>query len=152
MVQSKATPFYDWDMLIYKEFMMTILNLLEPRLRSKESIVYQTVEDVEEMYFIMKGSVNIGFEFNRNIINVVRLRQGCAIGAYNCTFDKKTIFNYSVNSRLEAFIIRKREWYHLMNDCYFKEIVQPMRKNIENNYMTVIKDPIIRFQHKYLNR
>ena len=27
-----------------------------------------------------------------------------------------------------------------------------MRKNIENNYMTVIKNPIIRFQHKYLNR
>ena len=27
-----------------------------------------------------------------------------------------------------------------------------MRKNIKDNYMTVIKDPIIRYQHRYLNK
>jgi hypothetical protein len=103
------------------------------------------VEDVEEMYFIMNGSVNIGFEFNRQIKNVIRLTRGSVIGAYNCTMDKKTIFNYSVHRDLDAFTIRKMNWYYFINDPYFEEIAKHMRMNIEKNYMTKIKNPIILF-------
>lgn len=131
---------------------MKILNMLEPRFHASGDVIYQTVEDVEEMYFIMEGSVNIGFEFNRSIKNAVRLTKGMAIGAYNCTFDKKTIFNYSVHSSLHAFTIRKRNWFYHINDKNFDDLAKPLRKKIEENYMLNIKYPIIRFQTKFLNR
>jgi hypothetical protein len=121
------------------------LSFLEPRFLEKNQVIYQTVEDVEEMYFVMNGSVDIGFEFNRVIKTVVRLMKGSVIGAYNCTMDKKTIFNYSAHREMDAFTIRKQKWYYLINDPYFEEIALPMRKNIEKNYMSKIKNPIIQF-------
>ena len=53
--------------------MLSVLGLLEPRYEKKGNVIYKQVEEVEEMYFIMTGSVNVGFEYNRVIKNVVRL-------------------------------------------------------------------------------
>ena len=100
----------------------------------------------------MSGSINIGFEFNRDIKEVVRLKAGSVIGAYNCTMNKKTMFNYRVHRNLKSFIIRKSKWYNLINDEAFNEIASPMKKNITDNYMNYIKEPILNFQLKFLQK
>ena len=129
---------------------MKILGFLEPRYEPKGSVIYKTVDEVEEMYFVMSGSINIGFEFNRSIKDVLRLTSGSVIGAYNCTYNKKTIFNYSVHSNLDSFIIRNSKWFAFINDNYFNELAIPMRKNITDNYLKKIKEPILNFQRMFL--
>lgn len=106
---------------------MIVLGYLEPRLEKSGVVIFKTIEDVEEMYFVMSGSINVGFEHNRDIKDVVRLNAGSVIGAYNCTMNKKTIFNYRVFKNLKTFIIRKSNWFDLINDEYFHEVACPMR-------------------------
>jgi hypothetical protein len=100
----------------------------------------------------MSGSINIGFEFNRDIKDVVRLKAGSVIGAFNCTMNKKTMFNYRVHRNLKSFIIRNSKWFNLINDEAFNEIASPMKKNIRDNYMNYIKEPILNFQLKFLQK
>ena len=103
----KTQPYYDWDDQIYREFMMGVLRLLEPRQEEKETIIYLSIEDVDEMFFIMNGTVDIGFEVSRDTKYVLRLPKRNVIGAFNCTFNKKTLFKYKVSKRIEAYTIRK---------------------------------------------
>ena len=52
------------DDLIYQEFMIQVLLSLEPRHELGDSIIFQTNEETEEMFFISQGSIDIGFELN----------------------------------------------------------------------------------------
>lgn len=60
------------------------------------------------MFFIMKGTVDVGFEISRTAKYVLRLPSRNVIGAFNCTFNKKTMFIYKASSNIEAFSIRKQ--------------------------------------------
>ena len=71
--RSKTCPFYTWESELYREFMLSVLGLLEPRYEKSGNVIYKQVEEVEEMFFVMSGSINVGFEYNRAIKNVVRL-------------------------------------------------------------------------------
>jgi len=55
----------------------------------------------------MKGTVDVGFEISRSAKYVLRLPKRNVIGAFNCTFNKKTMFIYKASSNIEAFSIRK---------------------------------------------
>ena len=78
--------------------MIKIVRKLEPSRFSAGEILYKTIEEVQEIFFIEKGTVDIGFEISREEKYVIRLQKGGVIGIYNVTFDKKTIFIYKVNT------------------------------------------------------
>ena len=59
------------------------------------------------MFFIMDGTIDIGFEISRDTKYVLRLPKRNVIGAFNCTFDKKTLFKYKVSRKIAAYTIRK---------------------------------------------
>jgi hypothetical protein len=92
--------------------MISLVRKLEPRHEKKGTIIYRTVEDVEEVFFIDKGSIDIGFEINRESKFVLRLGNGGVVGAYNITFGSKTVFIYKVSNLadFEGFTIRKDNW------------------------------------------
>ena len=77
--------------------MINLVRKLEPRYEEKGTIIYKTVEEVEEIFFIEKGSIDIGFEINRESKFVLRLANGGVIGAFNITFGTKTLFIYQVS-------------------------------------------------------
>ena len=55
---------YAWNEPKYAEFMMSILQRLEPRkFKNKECIIIED-EEVEEMYFIVEGEYSIGYTVN----------------------------------------------------------------------------------------
>lgn len=78
--------------------MIKVVRVLEPRRMAAGTIIFNTIEEVQELFFINKGSVDIGFEVSRDPKYVLRLQKGGVIGIYNVTFDKKTIFIYKVKS------------------------------------------------------
>ena len=53
--------------------MIDILNKLEPRTEPAGKILYMTIEEVQEIFFIVKGSIEVGFELSRTPKYVVRL-------------------------------------------------------------------------------
>ena len=91
----------------------------------------------------MSGSIDVGFEFDRDPKYCIRLKKRNVIGAYNCTFNKKTLFIYKVSNELECYTIRKLNWIQLINNTEYKRIIQILKGNITLNYLTRIKDRII---------
>jgi hypothetical protein len=87
----KATV-YTWDDQCYRGFMMNLLQNLEPRREQPGTVIYRTLEEVDEIFFIEEGGVDIGFEINRDTKFILRLSKGAVIGAFNMTFNCKTIF------------------------------------------------------------
>ena len=81
---------------MYRELMITVLWQLEPRYEPADRVIFKSVEEVEEIFFILQGSIEIGFEISREPKYVLRLSKGGVIGIFNVTFNKKTLFNYRV--------------------------------------------------------
>ena len=99
-MKKASNPYFNWEDQVYREFMMGVLRLLEPRTEEKGTIIYLTIQEVEEMFIIMNGTVDVGFEESRTTKYVLRLPNRNVIGAYNCTFNKKTIFMYKASSNI----------------------------------------------------
>ena len=57
--------FYSWSDQPYREFMMEVLRNLEPRLEVMGTIIFEELDDINEVIFVQKGSVDIGFEVNK---------------------------------------------------------------------------------------
>jgi hypothetical protein len=74
--------------------MITLLGHLEPRCEPSGTVLYKTIDEVDEIFFIEKGSVDIGFEVNRDTKFIIRLVRGGVIGIYNLTYNCKTLFLY----------------------------------------------------------
>ena len=147
-----SNPYYNWEDQVYREFMIGVLRLLEPRSEDNGTMIYLTIQEVEEMFFIMNGTIDIGFEESRTTKYVLRLPKRNVIGAFNCTFNKKTLFMYKVSKKIEAYTIRKQKWLEHINNDEFKDIVQTLKSNVRENYFKCIKDRIILQQKLYMSK
>ena len=67
--------------------MMDIIGILEPRFEIQGEIIQRPAQEISEIYFIMEGSVDVGYEISRQTKYVLQLRLGNDIGAYNVTFN-----------------------------------------------------------------
>ena len=82
---------------LFREFLTKIMLMLEPRKEDVGTILYDQNEEVTEMFFILKGAVDIGFYIDRKAFYSMRLSKGMDVGAYQCTFDGETMFIFKVN-------------------------------------------------------
>ena len=137
---------------MYRDLMIKIVRTLEPRRIDAGTIMYKTVEEVDEIYFIEKGAVDIGFEISMIPKYVIRLAQGGVVGIYNVTFDKKTIFIYKVQQCFEGFSIRKLSWKGIIFNEEYEDLTFFMRKQIEKEYNSQIKDKVIEVYNKVMIR
>lgn len=78
--------------------MVDILMCLKPRHAYKQEILLRPLMSVDEVLFIEKGSIDIGFVLNEIPKFVVRLKEGGVIGVFNVTFNVKTRFLYMCHS------------------------------------------------------
>jgi hypothetical protein len=123
--------------------MINLLRNLQPRMEPSGTILYRTVEEVEEIFFIEKGSVDIGFEINRDVKFIIRLGEAGVIGAYNMTFNSKTIFLYQVKQTYYGFTIRKEQWNSIMFNEEYVDINSYIKNKVKTEYNNKIKKIMI---------
>lgn len=51
-ISKTPTDVYDWDDQVYRDFMIALLQNLEPRVEEKGTILYQELEEISEIIFI----------------------------------------------------------------------------------------------------
>ena len=78
----------------YRSFMMDMLRNLEPRQLQANQILFKELDDINEILFVQKGTVDIGYQVNDKKYFVLRCKDKTLIGAYNCTFNIRIIFTY----------------------------------------------------------
>jgi len=70
--------------------MESLLNCLEPRREERYVVLFDELEEVNEVMFFEVGVVDVGFDLNRKKSFVLRMEKDILIGGYNVTFDKRT--------------------------------------------------------------
>jgi len=74
---------------------------------------------------------------------VIRLSKGGVVGAFNCTFNKKTIFIYKVQGMFKGYTIRKLNWLKIIMNEEYCEIAEIIKKNVEEEYHLKIKSKVL---------
>jgi hypothetical protein len=81
-----------------------------PRHIFHQEIIYNELDDVEEVLFFEKGSYDLGYEINKKRIYKLRFKTDMVIGQFYCSFERKSMFICKASTDCYGFYIRKNHW------------------------------------------
>jgi len=142
--------FYTWEDQVYREFMLQILMNLEPRHELAGATLFEELEEINEVLFISRGQCDVGFEVNKIKKFVLRFFNKTVVGAYNCTFNIRSVFCYRCNSECEGYSIRKSHWLKIMNE--YPEIAVVIKSNVVSEYNKSIRFKVIGAKKEHLKK
>ena len=146
----ESIKYFTWADQTYREFMMGILQNLEPRRESKGAILYEELEEIAEIFFVSKGTMDIGYEINRIKKFVLRYHDKTVVGAYNCCFNKRSMFIYRCKSECIGYFIRKQNWMDIISEE--PAIEGYIKANVTKDYVNNIRKKVIAVKDKHLQR
>ena len=101
-------------------FMLGILRNLECRREDRFVVLYNELDEMNEILFFEIGMFEIGYEINRFTRYVLRFKNSAQraniIGAYGATFNKRSTFKYRTITECKGFFIRKLKWQEIIED------------------------------------
>ena len=123
---------------IYYKFYYELSFLLLPRLFSKDEIVYEGGEEVEEMYLIMEGVLSINYGKHKNIVfHKTDFFSGNTVGIYNCLFNVAAEYECVAAEETKVYGINKVEFLKAIKS--YPEIEEHMREIQYNAYKNIKK-------------
>ena len=108
--------------------MLAILSSLEPRQEERGTILLDELDEFQEVLFVMKGQIFIGYECNKIKKYCIKLSYGCNVGAFGITLNQRSSYIYLCATKIEGHAIRKENWIKIMND--YQEVSKTLKKNI----------------------
>lgn len=129
--------------------MIGLLKNFEPRIEEKGEIIFKELEEIHEVLFQEKGTIDIGYEINRKARYVLRMNKGTVIGAYNCIENKKNAFTFKAATDVHGFMLRKYDWLELLDSA--PEFNKSFRQNIKEQYVKNIHVKVMMEKRRYLN-
>jgi hypothetical protein len=70
------------------------MKYLEPRKYHEGEMIYQELQEVLEITFVMTGTFYVGYEINKIVKMKIQLPLGTSFGGFNCCFLKRSMFIY----------------------------------------------------------
>ena len=135
------TNLFTWQDVEYQEFMIEIMTYLEPRKADRQEILFEELEDIEEVLFFSKGSVDMGYEINKKKIFKLRFKNANLIGAFYAMFNRKTMFLCKASSECQGFSIRKSILHQILKN--HEDIAVPMKLKVLDDFHKNIKHPMM---------
>lgn len=86
---------------------------LEPRHFAKEDTIYDDMEEVEEIIFVVSGSYLVGYTVNSTEYFALKMGPKTIIGDHSVMFNKRSEFLYRAYFNMDCQAIRK---------CNYQEI------------------------------
>ena len=114
----------------YKEskYLYKISFGFKPRKFEKHEVIYDEGDDVQEIYFLMNGSVDIGFKHPKDgFVKCKKFHKNSYIGAYNMLSGMKSEFRYEAHEKTIAFSLEKNFFFDVMEK--YQEILGRMKSN-----------------------
>ena len=113
-----------------------MLQNLECLHEEKYVILYNELDEINEVLFFETGSFEIGYEINRFARYILRYKNNIAkanvIGDYGATFNKRSLFIYRTITECKGFFIRKLKWQEILED---NEIISSqLKKKVKIDY------------------
>ena len=123
--------------------MMNVMQALEPIETEPNILIVGELDEFTEVLFYMTGSYNIGFTVNR--VHKFPLRYGgCrVIGAYNVSYNKRSMFAYKTYERCQGYFVRKSNWLRIMAEEEYQYLVELFKQNAREEYFSTIKSRLL---------
>ena len=103
-----------WTNVPYRNFIFNMLNRLEPYMYRKNEIIFEELDEIREVVFIM-GQYHVGYSINKK--SMFRLKQSnLDIGAFGITFNKRSHYIFKSAANVNGYFVRKLHWVTLLND------------------------------------
>jgi hypothetical protein len=90
----------------------------------------------------------VGFDINKIRKYVYRYDSKYVIGAYNCTFNERSLFVYRCRTNCKGYYIRKNVWKQLIDS--YPSIRDILQKQIQEEYEMYLKKEMHATKEKYL--
>lgn len=116
---------------------MEIMYALEPIHYKANSIIFNELEDINEIIFFVKGYHEIGYELNNENIFVLRYGNSNPIGAFGITFDVKSEYVYKCKTDCNGYFIRRNNWKIIINNS--NRVTDHMKGHIYERYEIKIR-------------
>ena len=68
------------------------------------------------MAYVTEGTYKIGFEVNKKEYYYLKQEKGTNIGLFECSFDKRSVYNYKAVTDVKGYYIHKPNWRTLVAD------------------------------------
>ena len=119
--RSETNQFYGWNNPAYADFVIGVLNNLEPRILEPNSVIFHEKQMVFENYYLTKSQILVGIGLKKGLSKiqsvkyVTQLKAGDLVGV-EMLFDICSKFYYRTQaSRIECLGMRKTNWLKLQN-------------------------------------
>jgi hypothetical protein len=87
--------------------MSSLLLKLEPIFYTSGTIIVNELDEFSEISFCMSGKCVVGYEINNRKRYCIKYSDNFVIGAYDLTFNKRSMFIWRAVSYIEGYFIRK---------------------------------------------
>lgn len=126
--------FYTWDDLNYANFIIDFLKILEPRHIAPKETISDELYEVNEIFFLQHGNVNVGYEVNRQERFRIRLEAATSvIGAFEMLFRRRQLFIYRTHTECRGYSIRFNNWKELEDD--YSDFAKILKRKILTTYI-----------------
>ena len=124
--------------------MIKVMKTLEPRRYNEKTIIYEELQEILEITFVLSGTYFIGYEINK--VKKMKLHRppNTVFGGFELFFGKKSMFIYKCNYEINGFAIRRDNWLALQEEDVFMTF--DLKRNIFNDYVEEIRKPLL--EHK----
>ena len=141
--------FYNMNHNGYRVFMIQLYKGLNPIRMERRHKIYSELDDVSQVTYVMKGKYRVGYEVNRKETLKIQLTKGSKIGAFECCYDKRSIYVYRAVTEVEGFFITKKNWKQLEADhpMFFTFI----RRQALEQFVHVIRYNLEKCKEKVVN-
>ena len=91
-------------------------------------IIYNELQDVDEIYFFEKGSIDLGYQVDGKKLFKLRFREFNVVGSFYATFDRKAMFITKSYTYCTGYFIRKLNWVATLVEV--PEVARPLKNKI----------------------
>lgn len=151
------TKFFEWDDKVYSDFMINVLQCLEPRYYEQTAYIFMEGEEVDEMIYVMQQDARkpidmvsqyaIGFTHNSGERYFhVRLGPRSIICGYENLFGHRAEFTYKCLMPVEAYSIRKSRIIPILDDEQNDIFKKQYMEYTLDYYDQVILRPMLKFK------
>lgn len=133
--------FYTWFNFDYQNFMIEVLQKLEPIFIKAKTVMYNELDDVNEVTFVQQGQYDVGYEINKQVHLKMRFPNKTVIGQFEVCFDKRILFIFKSFHDCKGYIIRKQNFRDLENEHFM--LYQGLKNKALFNYINKIRRPLL---------
>lgn len=101
---------------------------MQPRQEYAGYIIMDELEECLDIFFLMKGTVGVGFEINKIRSFGLKYENCCVIGGFNCTFYQRSNYIWKCQTECEGYFIYKKEWLRILDES--PDISKTLKTNI----------------------